>query len=125
MSAALASLKVIPMWLVIALTAGGFIWWQHGQIKSARADAAAMSEKVGNCLGARDNLEALANEQGRALGDLQLAAQRRQVAAEKALADARASAKPDYQAANRIQQERIGGDQCEAATLIINKELGL
>lgn len=125
MNAALVALKAIPLWLVLALAAAGVIWWQHGQIKDARADLAAMSEKVGTCQAARDNLVALANEQGKALGDLQLATQQRQASAEKAVADARASAQADYQAANRIQQERTGGDQCAAATSIIDKELGL
>lgn len=125
MNAALAALKAIPLWLLLALAAAGVIWWQHGQIQDARADAAGMAEKAGACQLASDNLVALANEQGKALGDLQRAAQQRQASAEKAVADARASAQPDYQAANRIQQERTGGDQCAAATSIIDKELGL
>lgn len=125
MNAALVALKAIPLWLVLALAAAGVIWWQHGQVQDARADLAAMSEKAGTCQAARDNLVALANEQGKALGDLQLAAQQRQAAAEKAVAAARVSAQADYQAANRIQQERTGGDQCTAATSIIDKELGL
>ena len=125
MNAALVALKAIPLWLVLALAAAGVICWQHGQIKDARADLAAMSEKAGTCQAARDNLVALTNEQGKALGDLQMAAQQRQASAEKAVADARASAQADYQAANRIQQQRTGGDQCTAATSIIDKELGL
>lgn len=125
MNAALAALKAIPLWLLLALAAAGFIWWQHGHIQKARSDAADLADQVGQCHQARDNLVALANEQGKALGDLQLAAQQRQTAAEKAVADARASAEPDYQAANRIQQERTGGDQCAAAASIIDKELGL
>lgn len=125
MNTALAALKAIPLWLVLTLAAAGLIWWQHGQIKDARADLAAMSQKAGTCQAARDNLGALANEQGKALGDLQLAAQQRQAAAEKSVSDARASAQPDYQAANRIQQEHTGGDQCAAAISIIDKELGL
>ena len=125
MSWPLVALKAIPLWLVLALAAGGIIWWQHGQIEKARADAASLNDQVQQCQQARNNLVALANEQGKALGDLQLAAQQRQAVAEKAVADARASAQPDYQAANRIQQERTGGDQCAAATSIIDKELGL
>ncbi len=125
MNAAIAALKAIPLWLVLALAAAGVIWWQHGQIQDARADAAEQTKRAGQCKLARDNLEVLVGEQGKALGDLQLAAQQRQAAAEKAVAEARASAEPDYQAANRIQQERTGGDQCAAATSIIDKELGL
>lgn len=125
MNAAIAALKAIPLWLVLALASAGVIWWQHGQIKAARADAAKQAGQAGQCKLARDNLELLVGEQGKALADLQLAAQQRQAAAEKALADARASAQADYQAASRLQQERTGGDQCTAATSIIDKELGL
>ncbi|WP_329602624.1 hypothetical protein [Pseudomonas putida] len=125
MNAALAALKTIPLWLLLALAAACVIWWQQGQIQKARAETADLAQQAGQCQQARDNLVALANEQGKALGDLQLAARQRQAAAEKAVADARASAEPDYQAANRIQQERTGGDQCTAAASIIDKELGL
>ncbi|MFK3943402.1 hypothetical protein ACI2KC_17240 [Pseudomonas monteilii] len=125
MSWPLTALKAIPLWLVLVLAAGGVIWWQHGQVGRARADAADLAHQVDQCQQARVHLVALANEQGKALGDLQLAAQQRQAAAEKAVADARASAQLDYQAANRLQQERTGGNQCMAATSIIDKELGL
>ncbi|MBK4989749.1 hypothetical protein [Pseudomonas sp. S36] len=125
MSAALAALKTIPPWLILALAAAGFIWWQHGQIQDARTDVAAMAEKAGACQAARDNLVALTTEQGKALGDLQLAGQQRQAVAEQAVAAAKDGAQADYQAANRIQQERTGGDQCTVAAAIIDKELGL
>ncbi|HAB02907.1 MAG TPA: hypothetical protein DCE25_08250, partial [Pseudomonas sp.] len=74
---------------------------------------------------ARDNLAGLATEQGKDLSDLVLATNTRQAAAEQAVSQARASADLDYAAANRLQQERIGGDQCAAASSIIDKELGL
>ncbi|WP_323115103.1 hypothetical protein [Pseudomonas guariconensis] len=77
------------------------------------------------CKTAMDNLAGLAQEQGKALGDLTLAASERQARAEQAVKDAQASAQADYVAANRLQQERTGGDQCAAATAIIDKELGL
>ncbi|WP_145186161.1 hypothetical protein [Pseudomonas sp. URMO17WK12:I11] len=85
----------------------------------------AEQNQVASCKAARDNLAGLATEQGKALGDLVLAANTRQAAAEQAVSQARASADLDYAAANRLQQERIGGDQCAAATVIIDKELGL
>lgn len=85
----------------------------------------AEQDKVASCKAARDNLGDLAQEQGRALGDLVLAAKSRQAAAEQAVSEAKASADLDYAAANRLQQERTGGDQCAAATSIIDKELGL
>lgn len=82
-------------------------------------------DRVAACTAARDNLAGLAQEQGKALGDLTLAANVRQAGAEKAVGEAKASADVDYAAANRLQQERTGGDQCTAATSIIDKELGL
>lgn len=82
-------------------------------------------DRVAACTAARDNLAGLAQEQGKALGDLTLAANERQVRAEQAVSEAEASAGIDFAAANRLQQERTGGDQCTAATLIIDKELGL
>jgi hypothetical protein len=82
-------------------------------------------DKAAQCISARDNLAGLATEQGKALGDLVLAASARQAAAEKAVNEAKASADLDYAAANRLQQERTGGDQCAAATSIIDKALGL
>lgn len=82
-------------------------------------------DRVAACTAARDNLAGLATEQGKALGDLTLAANARQARAEQAVKEARATAKDDYAAANRLQQERTGGDQCAAAISIIDRELGL
>ncbi|RZI91198.1 MAG: hypothetical protein EOP15_01855 [Pseudomonas sp.] len=82
-------------------------------------------DKTAQCTAARDNLAGLATEQGKALGDLMLAAADRQAAAEQVVKTAEVGAKADYAAANRLQQERTGGDQCTAATSIIDKELGL
>lgn len=85
----------------------------------------AEQDQVASCRAARDNLSGLAAEQGRALGDLALAANERQAGAELAVKEAGIQARADFAAANRLQQERTGGDQCAAATSIIDKELGL
>ncbi|MBK0059604.1 hypothetical protein IAE40_13240 [Pseudomonas sp. S44] len=85
----------------------------------------AEQDQVTQCTTARDNLAGLAQEQGKALGDLTMAANERQARAEQAVSEARASAQDEYAAANRLQQERTGGDQCAAASSIIDKELGL
>jgi hypothetical protein len=85
----------------------------------------AEQNQVSSCKAARDNLAGLATEQGKALGDLVLASSARQTTAEQAVSEAKASADLDYAAANRLQQERTGGDQCAAAAAIIDKELGL
>ncbi|QZI68658.1 hypothetical protein K5F93_19915 [Pseudomonas protegens] len=73
----------------------------------------------------RANLEALAGEQGRRLGDLVLAGQERERHAAQAQADAKELAQHDYSAANRLLQERTGGDPAPAAETIIDQELGL
>ncbi|WP_462402193.1 hypothetical protein [Pseudomonas sp. Marseille-QA0332] len=125
MSWPLAALKAIPAWIWLFLAAAGVIWWQHSEIQNLRADIRDQSDLVGQCKLARDSLLGLVNEQGKALGDLQLAAQQRQAQAEQAVKDARTEAQTDYAAANRLQQERTGGDQCAAATSIIDTELGL
>ncbi|MFI8555861.1 hypothetical protein [Pseudomonas putida] len=85
----------------------------------------AAQDEATTCKAARDNLAGLAQEQGKALGDLTLAANERQARAGVAVKEAGQLAQADYAAANRLQQERTGGDQCAAATSIINKELGL
>lgn len=85
----------------------------------------AAQDQVAVCAAARENLAGLAQEQGKALGDLALAASERQARAEQAMTQAQADAQIDYAAANRLQQERTGGDQCAAAASIIDKELGL
>jgi hypothetical protein len=108
--------------LLIGLGAAGGVW------QAARHYRPQLDASVGEaatCKAARDHLVGLANEQGKALGDLQLAAQQRQAQAEQAVEGARVEAGVDYAAANRLQQERTGGDQCTAATSIIDKELGL
>jgi len=84
-----------------------------------------VQDQASVCAAARENLAGLAQEQGRALSDLVLAASARQARVEQVVSEARASAQDDYAAANRLQQERTGGDQCMAAASIIDKELGL
>ncbi len=74
---------------------------------------------------ARDNLETLAGEQGRKLGELVLTGELRERNAALAIAKAKEDAQPDYAAANKLLQERTGGDPAEAAASIIDQELGL
>ncbi|WP_307987778.1 hypothetical protein [uncultured Pseudomonas sp.] len=74
---------------------------------------------------ARDNLEVLAGEQGRKMGELVAAGELRERNAAQAIAKAKAEAQPDYAAANRLMQDRTGGDPAEAAASIIDQELGL
>ena len=73
----------------------------------------------------RDNLEALAGEQGRKLGDLVRAGKDRELAASLAQEKAAHQAQSDYAAANQLLRGRSGGDPAKAATDIIDQELGL
>lgn len=117
-------------WLLRAAGAGLLIlfgmvagtWFTTSHFRPALDEEQA---RVTACTAARDNLAGLAQDQGKALGDLALAANERQTRAEQAVTQAQADAQVDYAAANRLQQERTGGDQCTAAVLIIDKELGL
>lgn len=106
--------------ILLGMAAGTWVTTSH-----FRPALDEVQDRVAACTTARDNLAGLAQEQGKALGDLALAASERQAGAEKAVGEAKVSAAVDYAAANRLQQERAGGDQCEAATSIIDKELGL
>ncbi|MEN5033800.1 hypothetical protein [Pseudomonas sp. TWI929] len=108
--------------LLILLGIGVGAWLTISHFRPVLDEA---QDRVSACTTARDNLAGLAQEQGKALGDLTLAANERQARAEQAVSEAKAGADLDYAAANRLQQERTGGDQCAAATSIIDKELGL
>ena len=108
--------------LLLALGAAGGVWLAAGHYRplldTANADLA-------NAKTARDNLEALAGEQGRKLGELVAAGELREREAALAQAQAKEEARPDYAAANRLLQERTGGDPAQAAASIIDRELGL
>lgn len=108
--------------LVLAAGAalGGWLAARHYRPLLDTAQEALATAKAG-----RNNLEALAGEQGRKLGDLVLAGQERERLAAQAQADARELAQHDYSAANRLLQERTGGDPAPVAESIIDQELGL
>lgn len=81
--------------------------------------------KLGACRETRSHLLVQVGEQNQALADLRQAESDRAALARQAQQDGKAQAEQDYQAANRLQQERIGGDACQAAVEVIDKELGL
>lgn len=108
--------------LQIGVGGAGGVWFAVSHYRPLLDQA---NEKATACVTARDNLSGLAAEQGKALGDLTMAANERQAKVEQAVREAKASADLDYAASNRLQQERTGGDQCAAATSIIDNELGL
>ncbi|MDH2016916.1 hypothetical protein N5J66_23430 [Pseudomonas juntendi] len=108
--------------LLICAGAAGGTWLAADHYRPLLDQA---NKEAATCVAARDNLSGLAAEQGKALGDLTQAVNERQARAEQALTEAKTSAESDYAAANRLQQERTGGEQCAAATSIIDEELGL
>lgn len=116
------ALRLAGAGLLILLGMGAGTWATTHHFRPLLDD---QQDKAAQCTAAHDNLAGLAAEQGKAIGDLMLAASDRQAVAEQAMVVAKASAETDYAAANRLQQERTGGDQCAAATSIIDKELGL
>ena len=117
----LASLG-LSLVLLFALGASGGCWLadRHYRPLLDTANTDLVTAKL-----ARDNLETLAGEQGKKLGELVLAGNERARQAAQAGADAKELAKPDYAAANRLLQERIGGDPAKAEEAIIDQELGL
>ncbi|MER0040619.1 hypothetical protein [Pseudomonas sp. MGal98] len=125
-------LKLVPAWcwwlLVVAAVAGGQQLRVAGLQAELDAERAASTEQYGKlvaCRETRGNLLVQVGEQNSALADLRANAAARAQQAEKAQAGARQQSEADYQAANRLQQERTGGDACAAATTVIDKELGL
>ena len=108
--------------LLFALGASGGCWLadRHYRPLLDTANTDLVTAKL-----ARDNLETLAGEQGKKLGELVLAGNERARQAAQAGADAKELAKPDYAAANRLLEERTGGDPAQAAAVIIDRELGL
>lgn len=108
--------------LLFSVGAGFGAWLAAGHYRPLLDMA---NKDLAQTTGARDNLEALAGEQGRKLGELVRAGELRERTAALAQDKARAEAQPDYAAANRLLRERTGGDHCVAADSVINRELGL
>lgn len=108
----------------LLITAGaGLGGWLAARHYRPLLDAA--QDDLATAKAGRANLETLAEEQRRKLGELVLAGKEREQRAAQAQADARELAQDEYAAANRLLQERTGGDQCAAATAVIDQELGL
>lgn len=108
--------------LLLVLGAGGGAWLAARHYRSL-LDAA--NTNLVSAQTARKNLEELAGEQGRKLGELVQAGDLRERTATQAQAKAAQEAQPDYAAANQLLRERTGGDPAQAAAAIIDQELGL
>lgn len=127
-----ALLKLLPAWLWWLLAVGLVAGLQQLRVAGAQAERDAANRTLetrtterDNCRTARASLEQHVAEQNQALSDFRDAELQRQERARRAQADAQQQAQTDYQAANRLQQERIGGEACAAAESIIDQELGL
>lgn len=129
-------LRLVPAWgwaalagLVLAGLVGGALHVRitglQAELKEERAVHLADAGKLGACRATRTNLLEQTIEQSQAVTSLRQAAEDRTAVARAGQATARTAAEHDYQAANRLQQERIGGDACAAAEAVIDQELGL
>ena len=116
-------------WLAALVVVGGVQQWRvsglQDELKTERAATTDTFGKLSACRETRGNLLVQVADQNTALADLRTLADQRQERAQQAQAGARGEAQQDYQAANRLQQERTGGDQCIAAESVIDLELGL
>lgn len=108
--------------LPLVLGAGGGAWLAARHYRPLLDSAIT---ELATARSARDNLEVLAGEQGRKLGNLVLAGELRERNAALAQEKALQEAQPDYGAANQLLRERTGGDPAQAASAIIDQELGL
>ncbi|WP_312537723.1 hypothetical protein [Stutzerimonas nitrititolerans] len=127
-----AWLKLVPSaawWLLALVVVAGAqqlrVSGLQSELKTERAASTDTFGKLSACRETRESLLVQVSEQNAALADLRALADQRQEAAKQAQAGAREEAQQDYQAANRLQQERTGGDACTAAESIIDTEMGL
>jgi len=108
--------------LLLVIGAGGGVWLAA---RHYRPLLDAIQTDFITAKSTRDNLEALAGEQGKKLGELVQAGKLRERSAALAQEKARQEAQSDYAAANQLLRGRTGGDPALAAAAIIDQELGL
>ncbi|EIU7198561.1 TPA: hypothetical protein NI618_001799 [Pseudomonas aeruginosa] len=120
-SARVISIALACLVLVGLGTAGGvWIGARHyrPQLDAALADLVA-------CRASRGELESAVAEQVRQVAALRLADEQRARDAAQAVDRGRQQAAEQYAAAQRLLRERSAGDQCQAAEVVIDQELGL
>lgn len=110
----------VTLLLVIGAGAGAWLAARHYRPLLDTANTNLATAEL-----ARGNLETLAGEQGKKLGELVQAGNLRERNAALAQEKATQEARPDYVAANKLLRERTGGDPAQAAATIIDQELGL
>ncbi|MEN1773202.1 hypothetical protein AAIH29_14735 [Pseudomonas aeruginosa] len=108
--------------LLVGLGAVGGVWigarYYRPQLDAALADLIA-------CRAARGELESAVAEQVRQVAALRQAGEQRARDAAQAVDRGRQQAAEQYAAAQRLLRERSAGDQCLAAEVVIDQELGL
>lgn len=121
-----------PAWVWLSIVLGLWTVVEEARLASLRGDLAREREAhsktaglLGACRTTRTSLLEQTIDQNRAVASLRQAATDRAAVARAGQASARSAAEQDYQAANRLQQERTGGDACAAAEAVIDQELGL
>ncbi|ALZ84525.1 hypothetical protein APT59_10040 [Pseudomonas oryzihabitans] len=127
---AMLAVAVVVLLALGGVLGGGVAYWLTADhyrpiVEGLRDDVTTSASTLASCRTTSSTLEGQVGQQNLALADLRRAIDDR---AAKALADQQLAAKAaseDYQAANRLQQERTGGDPASAASAIIDKELGL
>ncbi|HCK7402598.1 TPA: hypothetical protein N0X62_001016 [Pseudomonas aeruginosa] len=108
--------------LLVGLGAAGGVWLGARHYRP-QLDAA-LSDLVA-CRAARGGLESAVAEQVRQVAALRLAGEQRARDAAQTVERGRQQAAEQYAAAQRLLRERSAGDQCLAAEVVIDQELGL
>ncbi|RED07007.1 hypothetical protein [Ectopseudomonas oleovorans] len=120
---------VVLLALGVLAGASGAYWLTAGHyrpiVETLQDKATASASTLASCRTTSSTLEGQVGQQNLALADLRQAAEDRAKRVEPIQQQAAKTAAGDYQAANRLQQERTGGDPATAAAAIIDKELGL
>ncbi|MBX6940706.1 hypothetical protein ISE72_00685 [Pseudomonas aeruginosa] len=108
--------------LLVGLGAAGGVWigarHYRPQLDAALADLVA-------CRAARGGLESAVAEQVRQVAALRMAGEQRARDAAQAVDRGRQQAAEQYAGAQRLLSQRTAGDQCLAAEVVIDQELGL
>ena len=128
--AAVIAVAVVVLLGLSALAGAGAAYWLTADhyrpvVEKLQDQVTASASALASCRTTSSTLEGQVGQQNQALADLRLAAEKRAKDAEPFQQQAAKAAGEDYQAANRLQQERTGGDPAAAAAAIIDKELGL
>ncbi|HGN3494286.1 TPA: hypothetical protein ACKSJS_003810 [Pseudomonas aeruginosa] len=108
--------------VLVGLGAAGGVWLgarhYRPQLDAALADLVA-------CRAARGGLEDAVAEQVRQVAALRMAGEQRARDAVQAMERGRQQAAEQYAGAQRLLSQRTAGDQCLAAEVVIDQELGL